>query len=316
MVAAPLLALLIAAAVPLASPTQEPVTVPVAAGVISGTLMIPSAPTAPMPVVLIIPGSGPVDRNGNAGPMRSDMYEKLARGLASAGIASLRYDKRGIGASAVSQTESQLRFNDYVDDAQALAHTLEADKRFSRVVVIGHSEGSLIGTMLVQRDPKIARFISLEGPGRNFAALINVQVNENPANGPYVKEIEDINASLLAGKTVANVDPVLMGLFHPSVQPFLISEYRIEPQRELAKVRIPVMIVHGTHDVQVFAQDEKNLLAADPKARDVEIDGMNHMLVDAPAQYIANVQTYGDPELPLDPKLIPALAPFIAQPAA
>jgi uncharacterized protein len=290
---------------------EEPVNVPIQIGTLSGTLMLPDG-SGPFPVALIIAGSGPTDRDGNSSlGLHNDIYKKLAQGLAAQGIATLRYDKRMIGTSHVTQSENDLRFDGYVDDAVALTHTLEADPRFSSVSIIGHSEGSLIGILAAQRDPNVRKFVSLEGAGRNLATIINEQVRANPANPPaIVGEVESINASLLAGKTVANPDPQLYALFRPSVQPYLISEYKYDPAEELAKLTIPILIVQGSTDIQVGETDAKLLAAANPKAHLVTIEGMNHVLVDAPADRNANAGTYTQ-SLPLSAALVPAIVQFL-----
>ena len=292
---------------------EAAVSVSIPVGTLSGTLVLPAG-KGPFPVALIIAGSGPTNRDGNApaAGMSSDAYKKLAQGLAAEGIASLRYDKRGIGISTDNQTESDLRFDDYVNDALALTAWLEHDPRFHGVAIIGHSEGSLIGMLAAQRDPAVQAFVSLEGAGRNLATIVDEQVRANPANPPaIVSEVESINASLLAGKTVSNPNPALAGLFRPSVQPYLISEYRYDPAKEIAKLTIPVLIVHGTTDVQVSAADAKLLAEADPKAHMLTVEGMNHVLVDAPADRGGNIATYAQPALPLSAALVPAIATFL-----
>jgi alpha-beta hydrolase superfamily lysophospholipase len=309
-------AFLIAAAP--ASPAQEPVTVSIPAGQLSGTLMLPADMSRPVPVALIIAGSGPTDRDGNQSAfLKTDAYKKLAQGLAARGIATLRYDKRGIGESTDAQAESDLRFDDFVNDALALAKKLEADKRFSSVWIIGHSEGSLIGTVAAERDSHVAGLVSLEGPGRDLGTIIDEQVSANPANPPgIVDEVKKIDASLKAGKTVANPDPRLAALFRPQIQAYLISEYAYDPKVEIAKLSIPVLIVHGSHDLQVSSVDAAALSAGDPRATMLNVDGMNHVLVDAPAARAANLATYGEPSLPLDSKLVPAVAHFIVSKGA
>lgn len=294
--------------------SEHPVTISIPHGQLTGTLLLPDG-KGPFPVALIIAGSGPTDRNGNGPMLNTDAYKKLAEGLAEHGIATLRYDKRGIGASNVNQTEAEVRFDDFVNDAIALTAFLERDKRFNSVSIIGHSEGSLIGIIAAERDSHVRALVSLEGAGRNLAAIIDEQVRANPNNPPnIVKEVESTNASLLAGKTVPNPDPMLTALFRPSVQPFLISEYKYDPAKEIAKLKIPVLIVQGAHDIQVASADAKALAAADPKAKLVIVDGMNHILVDAPADRAANAATYNQPSLPLDPKLIQIIAQFLLQP--
>lgn len=291
--------------------TESAVTVPISVGTLSGTLTIPNGP-GPFPAAVIIAGSGPTDRNGNSSMLKSDAYLKLAHDLAALGIATLRYDKRGVGQSAVSQGEAQVRFADFVDDALTMAKQLEGDKRFSSVSLIGHSEGSLIGIVAAQRDPHIRSVVSISGPGRDLATIIDEQVRANPHNTPQIiSDVDRIDASLRAGKTVSDVSPDLYALFRPSVQPYLISEYKYDPAKEIAKLKTPVLILQGTHDIQVDVKDARLLAAADPHAKFVLIDGMNHMLVDAPADRTANIATYSQPQLPLDPHLVPTIAAFL-----
>lgn len=289
---------------------EEPVTVTIPAGTLSGTLMLPPG-NGPFPVALIIAGSGVPDRNGNQPGLATDAYKKLAQGLAGAGIATLRYDKRFSGESAVKQTEEQVRFDDYVNDALVFTKYLERDPRFTKVAIIGHSEGSLVGMIAAQRDAHVAAFVSLEGPGRDLGTIIDEQFRNAPGVPPsMVAQVESIDAALRAGKTVPNPGPAL-ALFRPSVQPYLISEYKYDPAKELAKLAIPVLIIHGTTDIQVSANDAKLLAAADPKAQFVVIDGMNHVLVNAPIDRDGNIATYSQPALPLNAKLVPTIAQFL-----
>src|SRR4051812_3162212 len=106
----------------------DPVTLETPSGKIAGTLLIPASPT-PMPAVVIIAGSGPTDRNGNSPilPGANNSLQMLAEGLAANGIASVRYDKRGIGASAAAMVgEAELRFDMYADDAAGWVKRLRA----------------------------------------------------------------------------------------------------------------------------------------------------------------------------------------------
>ena len=131
-----------------------------------------------MPVVLLLSGSGPTDRNGNSPmlPGKNNSLQMLAEGLASNGIASLRYDKRGVGESAKAMmAEADLRFETYVDDAVAWCEQLRKDKRFSAVIIAGHSEGSLIG-MLAAKRCNAAGFISIAGAGRAAADILRTQL--------------------------------------------------------------------------------------------------------------------------------------------
>lgn len=276
-----------------------------------GTLELP-ARTFPVPVALIIAGSGPTDRNGNSRllPGANNSLRYLARGLAERGIASLRYDKRGIGASAKAMSkEEDLRFDDFVGDAKAWVAKLKSDPRFSTITVVGHSEGSLIG-MLAARDANADAFVSLEGAGRNakdvIASQLAVQLPENVVNN-----IREMMRKIETGEKVDSVPPMLAPLFRPSVQPYLASWFKYTPSAELAKLVIPSLVVQGTTDIQTSAEDAKVLSEGHPNARLLMIEGMNHVLKNAPAGAANQAWTYSDPALPVVPQLLDEVAAFI-----
>ena len=127
---------------------REPVSLDTGQGVLEGSLVLPQR-NEPVPVVLLVAGSGPTDRNGNnPGGGHNDAHRKLAQALAQQGIASVRYDKRGIAASfAATPHERDLSVERYVADVVAWVQQLRGDKRFSQVILVGHSEGALIATL-------------------------------------------------------------------------------------------------------------------------------------------------------------------------
>ncbi len=277
-------------------------------GNIEGTLMMPVA-KLPVPVALIIAGSGPTDRNGNNPMMTNNSLKMIATGLANQGIASLRYDKRGIAASKDARSnENDMRFEMYVLDAIAWVKLLKNDKSFNEVVVIGHSEGSLIG-MIASRDANVDKFISLEGAGLPADKIIREQLTNQP---PVVlAQSTPILDELVKGNTVENVPPMLNALFRPSVQPYMISWFKYDPQKEIAKLTKPVLIVQGTTDIQVSVSDADSLYAAKPDAKLAIIQGMNHILKNADADRTKNMLTYRDPNLPLSEELIKTMGDFI-----
>lgn len=287
---------------------EEIVTLETTTGNVEGTLLIPES-QQPAPVALIIAGSGPTDRNGNNPMMTNNSLKMLAAGLAENGIASLRYDKRGIGQSkSAGLKEIDLRFENYIDDARQWIEKLKKDDRFSAVTVIGHSEGSLIG-LIAARKAGADKFISLAGLGEPANATIRRQLAGQP---PFVTEqANPILEKLVQGETVAEVPPFLAALFRPSVQPYLISWFRYDPAVEIAKLEQPVLIIQGTTDIQVTVEDANYLATANPKAQRHIFEGMNHILKDAPADPQENVKTYSQPDLPLHEGLMETISGFI-----
>jgi hypothetical protein len=288
--------------------TEEPIVLKTPTGEIHGTLLMPDAKT-PVQVALIIAGSGPTDRDGNNPMMKNNSLKMLAESLTKNGIASLRYDKRGIAASkTAAASEADLRFETYIKDAFDWIELLAADKRFSTVVVIGHSEGSLIG-MAASQNQKVSKFVSVAGVGQAADKTIREQLAAQP---PMVLEQSTpILDELVKGNTVENVPQMLMPLFRPSVQPYMISWFKYDPQKEIVKLKKPVLIVQGTTDIQVTVADANRLQAAKPDAKMVQIEGMNHVLKAAEADRMKNIQTYSQPDLPLHPELAPAIVSFI-----
>jgi pimeloyl-ACP methyl ester carboxylesterase len=294
--------------------SETPITFDAGGGVqLSGTLATPQG-RGPFPVALIIAGSGPTDRDGNNPQAESDAYKLLAAALAARGIATLRYDKRFIGASRTPQREPDLRFDDLVSDAVALTHYLESTKRFSSVSIIGHSEGSLIGILAAQRNPNVKALVSIAGAGRRAPDVLEEQFRARGIAPAMASEVAQYDRSLLAGQTVPSPDPELLMIFRPSVQPYLISWYKYDPAAEIAKLTIPVLIVQGTTDLQVSTTDANRLAAADPHAKLAIIQGMNHFLRVAPDDPVQNLKTYNDPTLPLDPQAVSAIADFLLAP--
>jgi len=275
---------------------------------LEGTLLVPAAERQ-VPVVLIISGSGPTDRNGNNPMMKNNSLKLLAWALAERGIASLRYDKRGIGESTSEELkEANLRFTDYIDDAARWVEYMAQDERFSALIVLGHSEGSLIG-MIASQDQSVDKFISIAGLGVPASETIRRQLKEQP---PMVLEQAlPILEKLENGQTVDDVPPMLAGLFRPSVQPFLISWFAYDPAKELAKLDIPVLVVQGTTDIQVRVEDAEWLVAGNPNARMRIIEEMNHVLKRSGSDRQQNIQTYNNPELPLADGLVEILSAFI-----
>ncbi len=299
-------AVLISTAV--AGQSEEIITLKTETGEIEGTLNMPQS-GLPVPVVLIIAGSGPTDRNGNNPVMTNNSLEMMSDELAKKGIAALRYDKRGIAKSQkAGMKEADLRFEMYINDAVSWIQLLKQNENFSEVIVIGHSEGSLIG-MIASQDKNVSKYVSIAGAGRPADQILREQLKAQP---PFVLEQSTpILDELVKGNTVENVPPMLNSLFRPRVQSYMISWFRYDPQIEIAKLKKPGLILQGTTDIQVSVEDARLLKASKPDASLVLIEGMNHILKNAESDRMKNIQTYNQPELPLNTELAESLCNFI-----
>lgn len=290
------------------SVTESSIVLKALAGTIYGTLTMPKDARGKVPVVLIIGGSGNTDRNGNGPLINTNTYKLLAYALGKAGIASVRYDKRMIGQSVGTQKESDLRFEDYSDDAVGFINMLSDDERFSKVIVAGHSEGSLIG-MLACHDEPVKGFISLDGAGEPAEKILTEQMKSQPG---YASEgLKKVLDSLKRGKINPNVDPSLYGLLRPSIQMYIMSWCRYDPTVEIRKVKCPILIVQGTTDMQVSVDNAMKLKSAKSSATLLLIRGMSHILKDGPPDREANLATYKDPNLPLNTEMVTGVIDFI-----
>ena len=275
---------------------------------IYGTLEVADA-TKPTIVALIIAGSGPTDRDGNNPSMKNNSLNMLASALASNGISSLRYDKRGVGKSKNPMIkEESLTFEDYISDAEVWINKLKADKRFTKVVVIGHSEGSLIGMIAVKHTAADV-FISISGAGRPAYDIITDQLKTQPKDYQY--EAGRIMDVLKTGKTTENVPDYLYSLFRPSVQPYMISWFKYDPAEEIKGVKAPTVIIHGMNDIQVSTDEAVKLAQARPKSSLMVVKGMNHILKRMDEDKGKNMESYNDPKLPLSVDLISGIVEYI-----
>ena len=273
-----------------------------------GTLLAPETGKATWAAV-IIAGSGPTDRDGNAGPYRNNSLRLLAEGLAKAGIASVRYDKRGLGGSASAQIdESALRFEHFAQDAAAWVDWLRKEGKFQRVAIIGHSEGATLG-LLAAQSAQADAYVSIAGIGRDFLTVLEGQLRPKLEPAPdLLKENTRIIAALRNGQTVTDVPAPLLALYRPGVQPYLISIGKVDPAKEIAKLRMPVLIVQGETDVQVSVEDAQRLAKANPNAKLQIVAGMNHVLKTAAK---GDLGAYAEPSLPLANGVADLIATFI-----
>ena len=299
------------------SAQQREVVVECEWGNISATRDMPDA--GRNTAVLIVAGSGPTDRNGNSGAgLNTYSYKMLGETLAHSGYAVMRYDKRGIGGSPIPAEDiPSLVFEDYIDDARACAKFLRAEG-FERVIVAGHSEGGLIALQLAAEEACcLDGVVLLCAPGYNMAEILNFQLSQQlvPAYmGLMVKSTAIIN-SLKAGRMVAQEDipAELMSLFHPTVQPFIISNMRYEPTELAAKCRVPMLIVSGGRDIQVSVSNGERLHGANPAAEHRIFENMTHVLKDADTsdRMMQIMSIYTNANLAITEALAPAIVEFI-----
>ena len=306
-------ALLIAAALAAAAPVERQLAAPGPLAPLAGTLLDAGKGA---PVVVIIPGSGPTDRDGN-NPLgvAAASYRLLAEVLAKHRITTVRIDKRGMfGSKAAIANANEVTIADYAADAHAWAKAARAATGVKCVWLLGHSEGSLVALVAGQDRRNLCGVISVSGVGRKFGTVIRDQLTSNPANAPILAPALAALDSLEKGQRVdGNTLPApLQPLFGEAVQPYLIDLMAQDPARLAASLKLPLLVVQGERDLQVRVEDAQALAAAQRKSRLVLVPGVNHVLkAVATDDRAANFATYADPSLPVSLGVVDAIVAFV-----
>ncbi|RDE07116.1 alpha/beta hydrolase [Sphingomonas aracearum] len=303
-----LAALALLAATPVA---EEPIAAPGPNGPLSGTL---TGAGNGRPVVLIVPGSGPTDRDGN-NPLgvKARSYTLLAEALAAKGVASVRIDKRGLFASRGAVADpNKVTIADYAVDVHAWVTAIRGRTGARCVWVLGHSEGGLVALAAAQAPEGMCGLVLVATAGRPLGQVMREQFRANPANAPLLADAEGAITALEAGRDVdvSRFHPALQRVFAPAVQGYLKDMLVRDPAKLIAATRLPVLILQGDTDLQVTAADARALAVAQPAATLALLPGVNHVLKVAPADRAGNMATYADPALPLAPGVASAVADF------
>ncbi len=261
-------------------------------------------------VVLIIAGSGPTDRNGN-NPMggENNSLKMLAEAFEQNGIASVRYDKRGIGKSKnAAKSEIEMRFDDMVNDAVSWVNWVKQKYPEKSIVIAGHSEGSLIG-MITAHKTNVDKFISIAGAGFSADSVLKQQL---ASVADFIRaEAFKVIDELKKGNTVEKVDPLFFSLFRPSVQPYLISWFKYNPCEEIKKIKGKVLIINGDNDIQIGTEHAEELKKCREDAQLDIFPEMNHILKNAPRDRKENIATYKIPDLALNQEFVNVMTNFI-----
>lgn len=313
--ALPLLLALAASPATAQTPPEREIAAPGPKGPLAGTLI---PPARGKPVVLMLPGSGPTDRDGNNRlGVQAGSTRLLAQALAVRGIGSVRIDKRGLfGSAAAISDPNAVTIADYADDVHQWVRVIRATTGARCIWVLGHSEGGLIALKAAQAPEGICGLVLLAAAGRPLGTLLREQLAAAALPPEMLAQADAGLARLERGEPVdaAAMPPVLLPLFAPAVQGFLIDQMALDPAVLARAYRGAVLIVSGTNDVQAVAADAKALHRARPDATLLELPRMTHTLKQAESDgRAASLATYRDPALPLAPGLVEGIAAFVLQ---
>jgi pimeloyl-ACP methyl ester carboxylesterase len=304
--------------VPPATVIESPYTIHSAGLGLGATLTVPRGAAGAVPVAVIIAGSGPTDRNGNSliGGIRPNSYAQLAWRLAERGIATLRYDKRGMPGTQGTFDITKMTLDDFAADARAAAESLSRDPRFSRVVLIGHSEGASLALIAARHGAPIVGVVHVSGLGRPLGEVLREQLSRQ-FDSTIMVRYDTAMKHYLLGEQPADVPPQLAMLFIPVNRTFLRSMAAFDAPAAIRAVRQPVLIVQGETDLQATVADAERLHAARPDAKLVVIPAVNHVLKHTTDRTMAaQMGTYQDPTVPIVPDVVAAIADWISALAA
>lgn len=273
---------------------------------IDGTLLIPNETTSPI-LAIIIADSGPTDRNGNQNFQKNNVLKKLAEGLSKQNIATFRYDKRIVKQIRKGNVDPNITFDDFITDANAVVDYFASQNKYSKIVLIGHGQGSLVG--LATSKDQVDQFISLAGSGKSIDNVIIDQITQmDPA---LEKDTKRAFESLKNGQITNDYPQALSGMFSTDVQRFMMSWMNYNPQELIKSLEIPVLIINGSKDLQVPVSETELLKNSSSTATTKIIENMNHVLFIIEGKELENSKSYNESFRPISTELITELLDFI-----
>ncbi|RIA10369.1 hypothetical protein OE09_2225 [Flavobacteriaceae bacterium MAR_2010_72] len=273
---------------------------------IDGTLLTPNDKEQPA-LAILIAGSGPTDRDGNQNFLKNNTLKKLAQNLSNNGIATFRYDKRIVKQIRKGNVSKTIMFDDFVTDAISVIEYFKNTNSYSKIVVIGHSQGSLVG-MLAAKD-KADGFISLAGAGQPIDQVIIEQIDKTAYI--YTEDAKKAFNIMRSGKTTSEYPPQLSSIFDISIQPFMMNWMKYNPKDEIATLDMPILIINGTKDLQVSTEEAQSLKNASPNAQFKLITNMNHVLFIIEGDDLENSKSYNESFRAISPELVSSITDFI-----
>jgi len=275
--------------------TETEISIPTNSVIINGTLLTPLS-SEKNPLVILIPGSGPTDRDGNSAMTKNNSLKLLAEALANKNIATYRFDKSVLSYAKDEKNKiDAITFETFINEAKSIINYFKNTKSYTKIIIAGHSQGSLVGLIAAKNNADA--FISLEGAGRSLDEVLIEQIE---LQAPILKdETQKILAELKKGNIVEEFNPMLISLFNKQIQPFLISCIKYNPQKEIAKLKIPILIINGSKDIQVKNIDAELLHKAAEKSELFIVKDMNHIFKEINGDLTENMQSYNNPKLPI-----------------
>ncbi|MBS0381139.1 MAG: alpha/beta fold hydrolase [Proteobacteria bacterium] len=298
----------------------EPLDVPSPDGPLRGALTLPAG-KGPFPAVVLVSGSGANDMDETVEGNKP--FKDIAEGLAQAGVASLRYDKRTLDHALKAAANPDFTIDDEVtDDALSALHLLTQQQAIDpqRVFVLGHSLGAQMAPRIAQRDPQLAGVIMLAAPARPILDVIAAQQREQGERTHQGQaEIAGMVAKTEAEKVLlAKADPAHppQGRFAGMPQAYWLSWQNVDQVAAAKSLTLPILILQGGNDFQISPALDfdawKQALAGKPNVTFHLFPGLSHLFMPGPTR---SPTDYAKPAH-VDPAVIATIASWIkAQPA-
>lgn len=278
---------------------------------VEGTLLTPSTNSFNDPIAIIIPGSGPTDRDGNQPTLNNNSLKLLAQGLCKEGVSTFRYDKRLLAQiRSKNFDENKVHFDQFVDDAKEVARFL-AKSGYTNISFVGHSQGALVAQLAATQDSIVKKVVLLAGAGKPIDEVVVDQIN-NTAPG-LTENAKNAFKEIRENGSTTNYNPFLASIFRPSVQPFMNSWMQYDPSAVIAEMKMPILIITGSKDLQVSKAEGDSLAAKNTSAQRLHIENMNHVLKEITGDDLENSKSYQETYRPVIPQLIDSVAVFLKE---
>ncbi|MBP2832243.1 alpha/beta hydrolase [Aquimarina sp. U1-2] len=275
---------------------------------IEGSLVTPYSDNE-VPLLIFIMDAGAINRDGNDRMSKNDTFKKLAIELAKLGVASYRYDKRLFKMDRLGIREHEISFDHYVEDARSIVKYFRKNKSYTKIMILGHGQGSLIG-MLAAKDLADG-VISIAGNGESIDQVIVKQISKQAPG--LDKSAAVAFQQLKDNGRATNYEPALESIFRYDLQPFMKSWIKYDPSLEISTLEMPLLLIHGDKDIQVEMVQAEKLKEATPNADLLIINNMNHILKEIKGGRLENQKSYNESWRKIMPEVLSGIANFVTQ---
>ncbi len=275
---------------------------------IEGSLVTPYSDQE-VPLLIFVMDAGAINRDGNDRMSKNDTFKKLSYELAKKGIASYSYDKRLFKMDGLGIREHEISIDHFIEDAKSVISYFKKNKNYTKIIILGHGQGSLIGMLAAKNNAD--GFISIAGNGQSIDQVIVEQISKQ---APGLDKSASIAfKQLRENGRATSYEPALESIFRYDLQPFMKSWVKYDPSQEISKLEMPILILHGDKDIQVEVAQAEKLKESAPQAELMIINNMNHILREIKEGRLENQKSYNESWRKIMPEVLSSIANFVNQ---